>query len=987
MQDEGCSSKSFKLYSPKEPPNGSAFPPFHPGAMLDRDVGPTPMYPPSYMEPGIGRHTPYGNQTDYRIFELNKRLQNWTEQDCDNLWWDAFTTEFFEDDAMLTITFCLEDGPKRYTIGRTLIPRYFRSIFEGGATELFYVLKHPKESFHNNFVSLDCDQCTMVTQNGKPMFTQVCVEGRLYLEFMFDDMMRIKTWHFSIRQHREVVPRSILAMHAQDPQMLDQLSKNITRCGLSNSTLNYLRLCVILEPMQELMSRHKTYSLSPRDCLKTCLFQKWQRMVAPPAEPARQAPNKRRKRKMSGGSTMSSGGGNNTNNSNSKKKSPASSFALSSQDVMVVGEPTLMGGEFGDEDERLITRLENTQFDAANGIDDEDSFNSSPALGTNSPWNSKAPSSQESKNDNPTSQSSHLEDAFENQIQNVTNVAGVTVDKVKNNLVETGPLLGRSIQNGLKGPLDPAFNSITEIARVINSTSQGLLHLNKTLELLKPKPELDKLSLDGSLEFPDQNDLRSAVDKAINADVIGQANKGRDFFDSIPEKVKNETKLSVQMALLELDKIKRQITSVTDGLPLDVLKNISEPLTQAQKSIKDVSPLIDRSSQISRAVGLILSCLILLVVICNFLGLLLGVAGLKPKNNPTERSGTSNCGGIFFMAGVGFSFLVSWIFMLVVLILFIVGGNGYTLVCKPLQNKELIQLIDTPGVIPNFNLSTTLNLNINLKVTNVYSDCQQNKALWTTFHLNEIFDLNKELNVSRYTQDIYKTFEDAQINIANITILTPEVKSQLNNFSSSASSMNFSNIIQQINDVSGTNLSSAAEKLDILADKQSNPSIKGQLQGQAKDLRDIQTEITTNIMPLLLELNTTIKNLSAVASQITSAVDSLLKKVGYAQDVLNYNISQIVKTESKSFIDCQLEIFKAFVHWANQTITEKVGRCRPAAAAIDRSEELLCKHLVESLNAFWLSLGWCMMFLIPSIIFSVKLAKYYRRMKYSDAYE
>lgn len=45
-----------------------------------------------------------------------------------------------------------------------------------------------------------------------------------------------------------------------------------------------LQLCVILEPMQELMSRHKTYSLSPRDCLKTCLFQKWQRMVAPPGK-------------------------------------------------------------------------------------------------------------------------------------------------------------------------------------------------------------------------------------------------------------------------------------------------------------------------------------------------------------------------------------------------------------------------------------------------------------------------------------------------------------------------------------------------------------------------------------------------------------------------------------------------------------------------------------------------------------------------------
>ena len=62
---------------------------------------------------------------------------------------------------------------------------------------------------------------------------------------------------------------------------------------------------------------------------------------------------------------------------------------------MVVGEPTLMGGEFGDEDERLITRLENTQYDATNGLDDEDDFNGSPSLGNN--WTSKPSSGQDSK--------------------------------------------------------------------------------------------------------------------------------------------------------------------------------------------------------------------------------------------------------------------------------------------------------------------------------------------------------------------------------------------------------------------------------------------------------------------------------------------------------------------------------------------------------------------------------------------------------------
>ena len=60
-----------------------------------------------------GRHLPIP-QPDYRIHEMNKRLQQRTE-DSDNLWWDAFATEFFEDDANITLTFCLEDGPKRYS--------------------------------------------------------------------------------------------------------------------------------------------------------------------------------------------------------------------------------------------------------------------------------------------------------------------------------------------------------------------------------------------------------------------------------------------------------------------------------------------------------------------------------------------------------------------------------------------------------------------------------------------------------------------------------------------------------------------------------------------------------------------------------------------------------------------------------------------------------------------------------------------------------
>ena len=50
----------------------------------------------------------YSDNAAFNLFSMSL-------QDSDNLWWDTFTTEFFEDDAQLTLTFCLEDGPKRYS--------------------------------------------------------------------------------------------------------------------------------------------------------------------------------------------------------------------------------------------------------------------------------------------------------------------------------------------------------------------------------------------------------------------------------------------------------------------------------------------------------------------------------------------------------------------------------------------------------------------------------------------------------------------------------------------------------------------------------------------------------------------------------------------------------------------------------------------------------------------------------------------------------
>ncbi|XP_062414607.1 LIM domain-binding protein 2a [Pungitius pungitius] len=305
-----------------------------------------PTHDPFYSSPFgpfYRRHAPYMVQPEYRIYEMNKRLQTRTEE-SDSLWWDAFATEFFEEDATLTLSFCLEDGPKRYTIGRTLIPRYFSTVFEGGVSELHYILKHSKESFHNSCITLDCDQCTMVTQHGKPMFTKVTPDPRAPPE---KENIKSCTTRRRINEQNRTN-----TVNASSGQKLQQNLKNSIMLAHRKAFSN-LTFLLFFPAFSHLLSTSSSLSFKVRS-----YNGKWE-----------------------------------------KRKGPEtlSTCLRPLQDVMVVGEPTLMGGEFGDEDERLITRLENTQYDATNGLDDEDDFNGSPALGNSAPWSSKPPGGQDSK--------------------------------------------------------------------------------------------------------------------------------------------------------------------------------------------------------------------------------------------------------------------------------------------------------------------------------------------------------------------------------------------------------------------------------------------------------------------------------------------------------------------------------------------------------------------------------------------------------------
>jgi hypothetical protein len=58
-------------------------------------------------------------------------------------------------------------------VDRVLIPRFFRTLFEGGVSEVLFLFKQTKEIFHNPTISIDCEQGSMITYFGKPSYIKV----------------------------------------------------------------------------------------------------------------------------------------------------------------------------------------------------------------------------------------------------------------------------------------------------------------------------------------------------------------------------------------------------------------------------------------------------------------------------------------------------------------------------------------------------------------------------------------------------------------------------------------------------------------------------------------------------------------------------------------------------------------------------------------------------------------------------------------------
>ncbi|XP_009580775.1 PREDICTED: prominin-1 isoform X4 [Fulmarus glacialis] len=620
------------------------------------------------------------------------------------------------------------------------------------------------------------------------------------------------------------------------------------------------------------------------------------------------------------------------------------------------------------------------------------------------------------------------------QIDYLVSQYNTTKDKALSDLNNVGPLLGSRVQEQLGKEVRPALDAALTMAGAIRETKEALENVSVSVEVLQEGTErlhanltdvkmhlsntlndsacsvaqaastcniirnsLNQLNINANFSgLPGVSSQLAKVNDVLKTDLSSLVQKGYAAFNDTPDLVVNQTRNILSDIKNVLESIGSNITAFTKTLPVQkILADLMIYLTQSEAYVQDYFPVVEQYDFYRWLGCVILCCMVVLILVFYYLGLLCGTCGYDKHASPTTRGCISNTGGNFLMAGVGFSFLFSWVLMIVVVLTFVTGGNVEKLVCEPFEDKTVFKVLDTPYLLnqhwKNY-LSGILfkNPNINLTFEKVYSDCKENKGIYTSLHLEHLFNINEFLNISTYTEDVALKIEHIQINLSKIILLDEIGKENLLNFSSSGiEGINFAAYLTEINkSVTKVDLLSFANDLEARADQLPKGALENALKGHANNIRMIHNQQVIPLEQAMSTLNQSIRLLKRTSSELMVKVKSVISAVNAAQLLINNNASLVIVQETKKYMDTIVGYFEQYIEWVKESIAMEVAACKPIANVIDTAVDIfLCSYITDSVNTFWFGLGGSSIFLIPAIIFAVKLSKYYRRMDTEDVYD
>uniref|UniRef100_A0A4W4EYX8 Prominin 1 b n=1 Tax=Electrophorus electricus TaxID=8005 RepID=A0A4W4EYX8_ELEEL len=618
------------------------------------------------------------------------------------------------------------------------------------------------------------------------------------------------------------------------------------------------------------------------------------------------------------------------------------------------------------------------------------------------------------------------------QIDYLTAQYTTAKNKVLSDLDNIGPLLGGRIRRQLEKEVVPALDKALHMTGAMRETREALESLSASVEVLQEDTghlqralQSERISLTTTLSDPacergemarTCNTIRAALGQlALNSDFRGLPDintqlskletvmktdlsyiiqKGYSAFNDIPRVVSEQTKGVNPRVKALLDKSGAEIVNFVKMFPVEpAVDNFTKFLAEGQKKIEAYYPQIDQLD-FYRWVGCVaLCCVLVLILAFNLLGLLCGTCGYDKNATPTTRGCLSNNDTYenTLVPGVGISFIFSWVLMGVVVPIFFTGGNMEKLVCEPLGSAQLFEVIDTPYLVHPGKKNFLPGLlfqdpEIDLTMGSLYRDCYKNNGIYAALHLENKFSFSKFINTTVFNDELTEIFEGLNVDLQGIILLEQEGKDNLINFANTGlGEINYQAYLSVVNKgVTAGDLLSFTNELETQADQLPRGALANALRGHASSIRHIHK---TQVVPkeqAMSSLSQSIRLLQTTSKELPSKVTNVLSAIEAVEYLITSNATHIVKQETDKYVKNMLGYFRQYTHWVQHSLTTDVAQCKPISNIIDSLEIIGCRFIIDSVNTIWFGLGGCSLFLIPSIITSVKLAKFYRRMDTED---
>ncbi|XP_057598192.1 prominin-2 isoform X6 [Hippopotamus amphibius kiboko] len=603
------------------------------------------------------------------------------------------------------------------------------------------------------------------------------------------------------------------------------------------------------------------------------------------------------------------------------------------------------------------------------------------------------------------------------ELQAVAQQFSLPQEQVLEELDGVGRSIGNMIHTQLKSTVYGVLASVLSLGQALQVSVNHLRALNATsVELqegqqtLAPAVQGHREHLLALLQEPSCQGCAEALNRAHAlelgadfsqvpsvADVLHRL-KGvpeANFSSMVQEENSTFNSLPLLAALQTADVVRelkkvvaqqpRELRTLADAFPgWEGASRWSQALEEVEQSSRPYLKDVQRYERYRWIVGCVLCSVVLLVVVCNLLGLNLGIWGLSAREDPSHSEAKGEAGARFLMVSVGFSFLFAAPLILFVFATFLVGGNMQTLVCRSWESGELYEFADTPGNMPSsMNLSQLLGLKKNLSILLAYQQCKQGAALWTVLQLNDSYDLEKHLDISQYTAKLQEELQKLNVDVKNLDLLSPAARRDLKALQNSGlESIHYPAFLVEIQKpVVNTSVEKLAQELEGLSQTQGNAVLGQQLQKEAQGLRNLHQEKLLPQQSLVAKLNLSVQALASSAPHLQPETSGVLDRVAYLKGELPTWATRILRNESECFLTREMGYFYQYVTWVREEVTQRIATCQPLSGALDNGRVILCDMVADPWNAFWFCLGWCTFFLIPSIIFAVKTSKYFRPIR------